>query len=292
MINKLLILKFIILAGFSGCVIPESNHVEPEYHLLTALNAESNSTFHVPEVSFYIREVNLPPYLDDNRLVQRKGSSSINFLENHRWGEPLGEGFARVVGQNLSNGLNTLAFSAYPNRSRSDVIYEISASIIQFEKFDSSNVRIVAVVEIFHKNSLQSQFKVNEIVSIVDRQPRSQVKSLSVCISKISALIAQSIHQLPLSHCLNIKVDSLDITDKPVEGVLIELSEIFKNRSSFIFKGKDFMKLSGDFDSTRRMPVSVRVTDTSLYEIIKIIAQKSDCVAKFSSSGIVFHPLP
>ena len=51
---------------FTGCIIPESNHVEPNYHLLTSLSEDENESLHVPGLSFYVREVSIPPYLDDN----------------------------------------------------------------------------------------------------------------------------------------------------------------------------------------------------------------------------------
>ena len=84
----LLQLLFALLVFINGCLIPESNHVEPRYHLLTALDFESNGSKYSKGISFHIREVNIPPYLEDNRVVSRASNSTVNYREHDRWAEP------------------------------------------------------------------------------------------------------------------------------------------------------------------------------------------------------------
>ena len=86
---------FLLLAS---CVIPESNHVEPTYHLLSELKSDRNNTSETGQFSFYVRQVELPAYLQENRLVSRPKQGLIEFTEDDRWGEPLEEGIARVLG--------------------------------------------------------------------------------------------------------------------------------------------------------------------------------------------------
>ena len=105
------ILLFVI-SMLGGCIIPESNHVAPEYHLLVSLSSDDNETLQVPDLSFYVREVSIPPYLDDSRFARRQNTSSLSYEENHRWGEPLGEGISRVVGLNLSSIMSSLSYSS------------------------------------------------------------------------------------------------------------------------------------------------------------------------------------
>ena len=65
MIRDTLYLIPLLILSFTGCVIPESNHVEPEYHLLTSQLLETNDSLRIPDISFHVREVSLPPYLDE-----------------------------------------------------------------------------------------------------------------------------------------------------------------------------------------------------------------------------------
>ena len=292
MMKRLLFFNFFLILFFIGCVIPESNHVEPEYHLLTSVTLDDNMTFRIPEVSFHVREVNLPPYLDDNRLVQRKNRTSIDYLENHRWGEPLGEGISRVIGLNLSTNFDSIAYSYYPNRSRQDVIFEISISIIQLERVDSSNVVVNAMIEIFHKNNLQAQLKIKDIIPIADNEMSSGIMALSACISKVSNLIAEQIYKLPASQCLLVKSDYFESDEESLEVLLSKLSSELLDKSTTDFLDQDIVRISEDFGLTEYPLVSLRAKNTSLYEIIKLISRKSGFPVKFTRTGIVFYSVP
>ena len=69
----------VVISLVGGCIIPESNHVEPEYHLLVSLSSDDNETLHLPDLSFYVREVSIPPYLDDSRFARRENTSSLSY---------------------------------------------------------------------------------------------------------------------------------------------------------------------------------------------------------------------
>ena len=124
---------FPLVLLFASCVIPESNHVEPTYHLLTELQSDRNDTSEIGRVSFYVRQVELPSYLQESRLVSRPKQGLIEFTENDRWGEPLEEGVARVLGLNLSKRLNALSYSVYPHRQKPSCMFELGIAVQRFE---------------------------------------------------------------------------------------------------------------------------------------------------------------
>jgi uncharacterized lipoprotein YmbA len=108
----------ILLLGACVSVVPKSTHVEPTNYLLTPADSNlstSDSDF-LNGTSFYVRQVELAPYLEASGLVSRAESNRVEFSNLHRWGEPLDEGIARVVAKNLSIVLGTLNYSAYPHR--------------------------------------------------------------------------------------------------------------------------------------------------------------------------------
>lgn len=289
MIRGTLYLIPLLILSFTGCVIPESNHVEPEYHLLTSRFIETNDSLRIPDISFHVREVSLPPYLDENRLVHRKSRSSINYLENHRWGEPLGEGISRVTGLNLSKMFDCLAFSSYPNRSRQGALYEISISILKFERFDHQNVRLEAVIEIFHKNHLQLQLETSEVVQLTSRKTSSEVEALSSALFRLSQLIADSIFRLPLSQCHMIVIDKFEVENQPLNEVLDGISKKFiHNNTSFAGK-MNIVNQTAKFNSTDNSIISLNVQDTTLFDILQIISRKSGSFIKFSSTDIVLQ---
>ena len=145
-VNCLLLVSLLLI--LASCVIPESNHVRPTFHLLSELGPEGNGSLPQGEVSFYVRQVELPTYLQDNRLVSRPSKGLIEFRENDRWGEPLEEGIARVLALNLGGRLNTFSYSVYPHRKKVSCMYDLGITIQRFERIDSGAILLEAICEI------------------------------------------------------------------------------------------------------------------------------------------------
>jgi uncharacterized protein len=145
-VNCLLLLSLPLI--LASCVIPESNHVRPTYHLLSELGPEGNGSLPQGEVSFYVRQVELPTYLQDNRLVSRPSKGLIEFRENDRWGEPLEEGITRVLGLDLGRRLNTFNYSVYPHRKKVSCMYDLGITVRRFERIDSGAILLEAICEI------------------------------------------------------------------------------------------------------------------------------------------------
>ena len=117
----------------AGCLLPESNHVEPDYYLLSESEIEQNVTSPKTNVSFYLREIELPRYLKDSRMIYRPSVHTLSFRESKRWGEPLEDGIARVVSLNLQSALDGAKFSIFPNRRKDGLQWDLSISFSAFE---------------------------------------------------------------------------------------------------------------------------------------------------------------
>jgi uncharacterized lipoprotein YmbA len=282
----------VVISLVGGCIIPESNHVEPEYHLLVSLSSDDNETLHLPDLSFYVREVSIPPYLDDSRFARRENTSSLSYEENHRWGEPLGEGISRVVGLNLSSILGSLSYSSYPSRARNAATYEISLSVLQFERVERFKVRVVAVVEIFHRNSLQSQFKVDELISIDGSRVENETRALSVALDEISKIISSEIFELPLSQCMLIKISEVDYRNASLDQLVKELSSHFMSNTNSDQQFDNVIRLASGFDHSTPPTISIAEQDVTLLDLINKIQRKTDTTLKFSRTEIIFVPLP
>ncbi len=202
------------LLTVTSCIVPESTHVKPTFHLLTknifdknqsiaqaTELVESNKT--VSGHPFYLRQIELPYYLQENRIVSRPDESKIEFRENDRWGEPLLEGVGRVVGLNLSQLLNSSFYSVYPHRKKIGTPWEVSITILRFEKVSGSEVKIEASWEIFNIDFKNGAYplrsgKVNTLVSMKPSAQKAQsikdeINSLSKSLTILSELISASI---------------------------------------------------------------------------------------------------
>ena len=123
---------FVILLSH-GCIIPESNHVAPDFYLLSDLTLPAERAPHDTEITFYLREIELPRYLKEPRMVIRPSDHTIQFRESKRWGEPLEDGISRAVSLNIQNQVSKSQFSIFPNRRKEGLAWDLSISFSSFE---------------------------------------------------------------------------------------------------------------------------------------------------------------
>ena len=194
-----LIAGLLFLAVSCVKVIPDSTHVEPTNYLLT----ETETDLPPPDADFingaffYVRPVELAPYLGSSRLVYRSAANMVTFSDTHRWGEPLEEGIGRVIGKNLSGLLGTLNYSAYPNRKKPRNDFEVGLSVERFERITGSKVLFKGTWQLFMDDKL---LKVGTLDESLSTNPfakgssrQEEVAALSKLLRKISERMATEI---------------------------------------------------------------------------------------------------
>lgn len=182
-----------------SCVLPESTHVAPDFFLLSSIGTENDDNFSGSNMnhSFYLKEVEVPEYLKESRMVSRPDSVSIEFRELQRWGEPIADGIGRVLSLNLSRNLDTYYFSIFPNRRKKDVVWEIAVSMVRFERFQENKVRIEALWDISDGGHVKKH-GVFRSELLIDKSAgysvRSEVRALDACLEgfakELSAVIS------------------------------------------------------------------------------------------------------
>ena len=181
--------------SLTSCIIPDSNYRVPNFYLLNSSGNERNKTKTLPEISFYVNEVRLAQYLQDNRMVNRPNDEVIEFRENERWGEPLEVGISRVVGQNLSTILGTLNYGFFPHRKKFDLNHQIELTVDRFEKISNNRIQVKAFWEIKHQNGrlernvFERNFKINGVGN------RDEIRALSEALFVISKEMGEVIIQ-------------------------------------------------------------------------------------------------
>ena len=155
------VLLFFWVAFLASCIVPPSTYVTPTFHLLTKSSFKDIQSFRqgtdtdednqtTEGQSFYLRQIELPYYLQENRIVTRPEVGKIEFRENDRWGEPLIEGIGRVTGLNLSGFLKSPFYSVYPHREKIGTPWEVAINVLRFERISEKEVLLEASWEIFH----------------------------------------------------------------------------------------------------------------------------------------------
>jgi uncharacterized lipoprotein YmbA len=77
--------------------------------------------------------VGVPAYLDRPAIVARAGSDEVRLSSDHHWAEPLKDGVARVVAENLSIMVPTEAVALFPWRGLWAVKYRVTLEILRFD---------------------------------------------------------------------------------------------------------------------------------------------------------------
>jgi uncharacterized lipoprotein YmbA len=88
----------------------------------------------------FVRRVDIPAYLATGRLVTMKGGIQVDFASTARWAEPLDQGVARAVAENLSRNPRIRAFGFSPGAQQSGQKYDIWIRLERFEGTDDGTV--------------------------------------------------------------------------------------------------------------------------------------------------------
>lgn len=77
--------------------------------------------------------VTLATYLDQRSIVVREGDEQVRLSPAHLWAEPLKDGVARVIAENLALMVPTDAVVLFPWRTPRTVAYRVTVEILRFD---------------------------------------------------------------------------------------------------------------------------------------------------------------
>jgi uncharacterized lipoprotein YmbA len=100
----------------SGCLWPGAKADPTQFFVLEARPVAFPPMRERPRVQ--LEPVELPAYLSNPRLAARTGANRIDYAEFRRWAEPLSDGIARVVREDLAPVADVEAAPALPKAPR------------------------------------------------------------------------------------------------------------------------------------------------------------------------------
>lgn len=105
-----LLLPFALILGLSACSTPK------DHYLIRNLDLSSQAVA-LPQDSttlYALREVELPEYLDNLKIVYFGQGNRLVISENSLWAQSLGDNIRQVLLQSLSKGIGSPRFYSYP----------------------------------------------------------------------------------------------------------------------------------------------------------------------------------
>jgi uncharacterized lipoprotein YmbA len=104
-------------------------------------------------IAVYVRRVDVPAYLAKPSLVTMRGGIEVQYATAARWAEPLDQGVARAIAEDLSRTSRIKAYAFSPGATPIDHSYDIWIRLERFEGNDKGQVVLRARWSVSNVNS-------------------------------------------------------------------------------------------------------------------------------------------
>jgi len=95
-----------------------------------------------PTLALAVFPVDIADYLDRPQMVTVVNAGQVNLDEYHRWAEPLGSGFSRVLAQDIGLLSDSSHVGAFPLAPGFGQDFEVYAQVLQFDGTPGGNVTL------------------------------------------------------------------------------------------------------------------------------------------------------
>lgn len=137
-----------VLCLLAACSLPlpQAQSDLTRYYLLTStdIRPETDAAAVLRRWVLGVRAVDVPAYLSGKSFAVRSHANEIKFLDFVRWGEPLDQGIARVLAENLRSLRNVARISTQPFRADEQRDFEIMVNVTACEGTADGDVRFAA----------------------------------------------------------------------------------------------------------------------------------------------------
>jgi len=149
-------------------------------------------------LSVGVGPVVLPSYLTRSEIVRRSGENRLVYDQNRLWGEPLEQGFRRVLGEDLGQTLGTVHVFQYPWSTGLRVEYQIPIQILRFDADESGLVTLNVRWGIRRpgENDVLSSQESRIVEAPRDGSTGSEVTAMSAAVGRLSDEIATAIRRV------------------------------------------------------------------------------------------------
>ena len=150
------------------------------------------------EITVGIGPVELPAYVDRPQIVTRSGDNRLYLAEYDRWGEPLKEGVARVLAENLSAVVGADHIVLFPWKASEAPDCQIIVNVTRFDSTAAGTAVLTARWSILQKGE---QHKTVRRQSAIQKDAGAQsyegiVAAESWTVAELSKEIAAAIEAL------------------------------------------------------------------------------------------------
>ncbi|MDC0497404.1 PqiC family protein [bacterium] len=137
----------VIALLLNGCVNLKPKPDKTSLYTL-GLNTSSDQTVDTSLVTYYVARPELPGYLHGTKMFVCTESGEIGSLSGARWGEDLGEGIARALGEYIQASGKAFVRSQYPWPKLSNDTEDVRVLFERFGATDDGHVEVVGTWQV------------------------------------------------------------------------------------------------------------------------------------------------
>ncbi|MGD8757748.1 MAG: PqiC family protein [Deltaproteobacteria bacterium] len=136
MIFRLMVIGLCVFTAMLGGCLGGGTQQRAKFYVLNSLYSskagiEAETAKHGLVIG--VGPVQLPQYVNRPQIVTRTSRNELNVADFARWGEPLGENFARVLAENISVLFSTDRVIVYPWRRSTQIDYQVLVDVTRFD---------------------------------------------------------------------------------------------------------------------------------------------------------------
>jgi uncharacterized lipoprotein YmbA len=182
------VLPWVLLAAL--CAVGCGSSPATRFYVLDAVTPQSADAL---DVDVGIGPVQLAPYLDRSPLITRSGPNTISVAEFDRWAEPLQDGFARALTQDVGAALGTVRAHVFPWSSPVDV--RVPVEVLRFDSDEAGTATLVARWSVLRADhSILMPVRRSEFTAAAgDETYAGAAGALSEAIGKLGSAIATDV---------------------------------------------------------------------------------------------------
>ena len=142
--------------------------------------------------------VTLPGYLDRRQIVTRRGRDEIELGEFDLWSEPLKDGTARILGEDLAILLRTDRVALLSWRGSHPMQYQVAVEVARFEGAAGADVTLEARWRILGGDGKELALRRSTVTEVVGAPGYGAlVAAMSRALGALSRDIATAIRDVP-----------------------------------------------------------------------------------------------
>jgi uncharacterized lipoprotein YmbA len=159
MMRRTLLFYLACLVSLAACFnLGKGTTQSSRFYLLNSISdsgLETQAVTKLKNATVGVGPLEFPEYLHRPQIATRTSNHQIQFSEFHRWGEPLGDNFSRILAENLSILLSTHRLVAFPWRSAS-IDYQVEVEVTRFDGSLGEQAHLEARWTIFGKEGKEA----------------------------------------------------------------------------------------------------------------------------------------